>query len=249
MFPDTQKNRSFYNVLDAFQKNIYDKIYEGILQHKSVVIFWNPKQQIEQHFMDKIFFLLLADYPEIFYVDFPKTTYVFSEKAIIISISYIFNARKQKTFELRIAREVATLVEITKATCGNDKKQQLRYLYHYFVTNITYAADELKSTDKCVLCRIHSVLGSLLYRKAVCDGIARGFKLVLDELGIDNLIIRQNLMQGRAFSHEWNLILIGKEAWHFDITWEIALYSKSNQLLFRYYMLSEDEMQRMHDMK
>ncbi|MBP3609229.1 MAG: hypothetical protein J6J42_02700 [Lachnospiraceae bacterium] len=242
-----EKEKKFYEVLDEFQKSIYDRIYDGILQRKSVIIFGNPKLQTERNFMDKILFLLLADYPEIFNVDFENTTYVFSRNAIIMGISYVFSEKEQKSFEWRVARKVATLTENIKTYCGNDKKQQIRYLYDYFVANISYATDELKSENRRILCRIHSVLGSLLDGKAVCDGIARGFKLFLDELGIDNWVIRQELKKGMAFSHEWNVVMLGGEVWHFDITWEIDLYNLSKQTLFRYYMLSEKEMRMRHE--
>ena len=143
-------------------------------------------------------------------------------------------------------KKVSQLCLVANCLCRNRKEKMMKYLYRYFVTHISYAQEQLHSKNEQELCRIHSAVGALLDGRAVCDGIARAFKMVLDELGIENRVIRRNLQKSAEFSHEWNVIVLNGEELHADITWEMDVYNVQNRMMFEFFLLTEKEMQKKH---
>lgn len=235
---------------DGLQGTIetYCALYFAICHYqREFTIPWeNPEEEADKEILRRFLFMVLADHPEFFYVSWEQTTYSFDGVSAKIDFKYGFGKEACRKLQRQIRNKVLYVTFLARCCCGKSKLEQIKYLYCCFVKHMTYAGKELKSSDAEVQCRIHSAAGALLDKKAVCDGMARGFKMLLDELGIENRVIRQNIRDGMEYSHEWNVITWNGEEFHADITWERDLYSQKKQVLYRFFMVSQDKMQELH---
>ncbi|MBP3568021.1 MAG: hypothetical protein J6K04_02535 [Lachnospiraceae bacterium] len=242
-------NSFYYNELAKTgmeeYRQAYIMIYTDILQCKKMVL---TDMKEDRAFFDRMLFMVLADHPEIYYVNPLQTEYNEEETIIRIYYKYLLETLSLQDIKHKekVRKKVCSLTEKAKLIHRTDREQQIKYLYEYLVTHISYAKYELKNEDEMIQCRIHSALGALLDEKAVCDGIARGFKMLLDELGIENRIIRQDIRENMEYSHEWNVITLNGKELHADITWEHDLYSVRKQVLYKFFGLTEEEMWEKH---
>lgn len=238
----------FYQQLqgDDLQKarEVYHMLYSAVRRHQKVFLLtWD---EATEELMPRFLFLLLADHPEIFYASAEWTTFCYGQDFAEICFDYGFSKIESRKLERKLKWQVSRLVHAVRLVSREDKVQQMKYLYQYFATNISYAQKQLNSEKEKELYRIHSAVGALLDRNAVCDGIARGFKLVLDELGIENRLLRRCLKKNMEFDHEWNVIFLNGRELHIDITWEMDVYSVQKQVNFEFFLLSEEEMNEKH---
>jgi transglutaminase/protease-like cytokinesis protein 3 len=90
---------------------------------------------------------------------------------------------------------------------------------------------------------VHTIIGPLLKRKCVCDGFSKLYKLVLDELGIENYLI-----YGKGFvhtlsdseEHAWNLVKIDNDFYHVDVTYDATL-SMHDYIRYDYFLIDDRE--------
>ena len=243
------KSGYFYRQIEVngLQKagKVYQMLYSAIRQYQSnLCIVW---EEADEELIPRFLFLLLADHPELFYISAERAFYQYGKGFAKIRLVYGYSEQECRKIEQEIKKQVRQLALAAKMFGGNNRVQQLWYLYRYFVTHISYAGEQLESKNERELCRIHSAVGALLDRSAVCDGISRAFKLVLDELGIENRLIRRTVREKMKFAHEWNIIFLESEELHIDITWEMDVYSIHKQVRYEFFLLTAEEMQEKHE--
>lgn len=238
----------YYNFLlsngQEAETELYERIYFSLSQRKDFVLV--DKCENGRAVCHRIMLMVLLDHPMLYFVNIDKTGYFYEEQVIRMKLRYVYESEKYKELDAAVYREVFQLVDEAKKNCGSDTMQQIKWLYHYLVTHLFYAEKDLKSKDEIVQCRIHSVLGVFLDGRAVCDGIARAFKLFLDELGVENLVVRQDLEENAEYCHEWNMVLLEDEFFHIDLTWELNWYSKTKQMTYEFFLLTDEEMKEKH---
>lgn len=114
---------------------------------------------------------------------------------------------------------------------GKDVKRIVYDLHNFIINQVDYAYQSDGRTPESALWA-HSVLGVLNSRGAVCKGYAKTFQLLLNVLGIDNVIVT-GTAQGEE--HVWNLVKVGESYYCFDLTWDDL---GARGISYRYYGLS-----------
>ena len=236
---------TYYEYLKTDGQNgdaeLYERIYFSLLKYKADITV-DKSENTHVRFY-KILQLVLLDHPMIYYVNLKKTRAKTEEHVTRMKLSYVYNQKQCEAINEVLLHRVVRILDEAEENCGKDKLQLVKWLYTYLVQNTSYAKNELESEEDEVQCRIHSILGVFLDKKAVCDGMARALKIFLDELDIDNWIVRRDLEEGAKYTHEWNMILQEKNVFHLDATWERNMYDVRKQLKFDYFLLTEGEMQ------
>lgn len=80
----------------------------------------------------------------------------------------------------------------------------------------------------------HNVYGALVEKKVVCEGYAKAFKYILDDLGIECILVNglATTSSGKEELHMWNYVKLSDEWYGVDVTWDdpiiIGGYSKNN---------------------
>ena len=110
--------------------------------------------------------------------------------------------------------------EIVRNAEGSDY-QRVKYVHDWLTDNIQY--DETYN-----LSNTRNIYGALIEKKVVCEGYAKTFKLLMDELNIPCILISGTAINsnGEKENHMWNYIELNGVWYSMDITWDdpILLY-------------------------
>ncbi len=88
-----------------------------------------------------------------------------------------------------------------------------KYFHDYIIKHTVYTTEG----DRDLL---SSPEGPLLHGQGVCSGYARAMKLLCDLTGVKCCTV---VGIGNGVDHEWNMVQIGKEWYHVDVTWDDPL--------------------------
>lgn len=102
---------------------------------------------------------------------------------------------------------------ISKRT-GNTY-EDIKMVHDYLVDTVTYDTSISKPN-------IYNMYGALIAKEAVCEGYARAFKYIMDEMGIPcTLVIGQGRnSKGEIENHAWNYVQVGDSWYALDTTWD-----------------------------
>ncbi len=87
----------------------------------------------------------------------------------------------------------------------------------------------------------HTAYGVLVERRGVCSGYAAALKLLLDQAGVENVIVTGSV---HGMPHAWNLVQIEGQYRHVDATWNSAAADEEG--LRRFFGLNDEAMAHTH---
>lgn len=236
-----------YEQLDDTAKGIYDglrQMYEGGLlktgdadydlaangqftQDECKELSGNNKKL--RAAMDASRYAFYADYPEIFYVNFPKLNVRITTDNSGTYHMYLGSGRYENfytdgfadvsqvdsaitEFDSRVDEiaEGARNLEVPEGK--NRQAEQIRYVHNEIIDNVSYRMEDTcfegdgKNGSNAPL--LGTPYGTLVKKQGVCEGYARAFKSVLDELGINSILVQGvHQYDGEvAVSHMWNYV-------------------------------------------
>ena len=190
---------------------------------------------------------VLNDHPEIFYVgqEFRVMTGIFQREIMPV---YLYSPIEVLNIRDKLNDTVKRIIG------GNINRHQSDYdkvcsLHDYFKSNLKYdtvAASVHRPNDRTVA-EAHSIVGALLENKCVCEGFAKAFKLLCDNIGLECWVVsgmgRNSICSG---PHAWNIVKINGYYHHVDVTWDNQYADPSGFLNYGYMNLSDDEISSDH---
>lgn len=228
-----QTEKNFYlKLLDTFQRRLLFVKAEGITDVKT---------------FQKCISAVQYDYPNLFYVDFSRYTYVAYNDGWEYRPRYLYGKEetlmKQKTINELIHRIVFEL----KKRNLTSVYQKCGYIHSYLVRNCIYDYVALEDSDNRRIA--YTIEGPLLEKMGVCQGIALTYRLICMNCGVEAIAVKgvslrpgSNTYEG----HAWNLIRVGESAAQVDTTWDMCLTSKDWTIRYDYFFLPDIEMMRDH---
>ena len=239
-------NKFYYSQLDNYGKIIYSELYNNKDKLKTGTYTADFNMQFndllhEETGMDTLnnsFQLainaLTFDNPELFYIDVTKvyllteiTTRAFS-KTYKVSIggngtNYLFSDFKEEKSVQKAIEDVEEVKKKIVSECeGKDTVEKLKIVHNYIVDNTEY--------DMNAGNNIYNTYGALINGKCVCEGYARAFKYILDDLDIPCIIacgIGRNSV-GTTESHAWNYVNVNDVWYAVDTTWDDPILTNSS---------------------
>lgn len=230
-------NKYYYNSLNQYSKVIYDTIINNLdkLKTGNGVIdinydfskVWNNangQSDLNEYYDDAINALNL-DVPDLFYIDFSKmylnvekTSNFFSTKyKLYISPGkypnyYIDGYESRQQVELAIQQVEAAKSKLKSKVIGNDYSK-LKILHDWLVDYMSYDGT---SSNKA------TVYGALIEKKGVCESYARAYKYILDECGIENILVTGTATNStnNTEDHMWNYVKLNGKWYAVDVTWD-----------------------------
>ena len=105
--------------------------------------------------------------------------------------------------------------EINRQLEGYNEIEKIRQVHNWLIDNIEYDTN-FESNEP------YSIYGALKEGKAVCEGYARSFKYILDELGIPCVLVSGTGTNSNDQTewHAWNYVEIAGEWYAVDVTWD-----------------------------
>jgi len=226
------KKNYYYSRLNDNQKYIYETLVQGISSYTEKIKV--PPRPINE--LTMIYESVLLDNPLIFYTRTFKVSSDLNSKKRLLYPAYNISKKKVREYEKGI-HEYLRVFDTAKALSNIEK---VYFIHDYCLKHFTY--------DHSFNENSHSILGLILNKKAVCEGIARFSKLVFDYLGVKSLVVvgtaKNPDVDSQYEPHAWNILKINKETYHLDITFDMTISSK--KIRYDYFNLCDEDIKKDH---
>ena len=97
-------------------------------------------------------------------------------------------------------------------------------VYEYMANNISYPKGAYTYDD-------YTAYGALVNHKAVCDGFAKGFNMLMGELGIESERVFSEEMK-----HAWNIVKLDGKWYELDVAWQSNISVQTCGDVDRYFL-------------
>ncbi|WP_026497222.1 transglutaminase domain-containing protein [Butyrivibrio sp. WCD3002] len=208
---ESQRGKYAFEHLTDEGKTLYCELL-AIIQHRAedVVI-----STLDEETLDVVCNFVLADHPEIFYMDgytFTRYTIGGTLKKLSFTGNYIYSADE-------IAHRQAQIDEysdkcLAGVPVGGDDYSKVKYVYDYLITNTEY---DSSAPDNQNICSV------FISGRSVCQGYAKATQYLLDKLSIPATLVTGKV---NDVWHAWNLIYADGEYTYVDTTWGDSSYQR-----------------------
>lgn len=222
----------YYTKLNKQQQTVYHAMQQCLM---NLADEWQmPRVGGEELY--NIFFQLRLDHPEIFWATGFKYRYYENSGNLIFLPEYLFEKSKIREHQKAMASRVEKLARPAKSMSDLEKE---KYVHDFICQNVRY--DKLKKSYS------HEIIGPLGQGVGVCEGIAKSVKVLLDALGVWNVIAicGNNPEKGIKYRHTWNIVKIGGAYYHLDATFDNSLGDE--EIRYDYFNLDDKNIFRDHE--
>lgn len=199
-----------YNyLLDEEEKKLYKEVLNSIKKYdKKMTLDLTEKGFKQSYFSSKYFITIndaiFMDHPEL--IHFAYISYREVSKHIYeIEFNYVLD---EEEYTNAIKEMKALLEEIKIATEGFDDEAKVRYVYEWLGKR-----NEYNYSMPAISQSAYSAFNEDI--SPVCAGYARATQIILQNIGVDSLLINGSLDNG---AHEWNFVKLDNEYYYLDVT-------------------------------
>lgn len=221
----------YYSSLPDDEKIEYTKIYNAYMQFENFTV------KVTENELSEMFNYVLYDNPEIFWVD---STYTFSEtdSGIYVEPHYRLTAEEIKTKKIELNAEISRIISLAHSENSDYGKE--KYFHDYICKNTVYDLSTYEYFGD-------SAYSALIDGKAICEGYARALKMLLDSIGIYNYLVvgKTENEVGKIEGHMWNIVSIGGETYHIDVTWDDS-DGELGEISYLYFNLTDEDICKDH---
>lgn len=198
--------------LERSEKKLYDSMVSAFSRYQQRVTCGNlTPEEIERVYMAVCF-----DHPELYHLPynlgFTVVTGMFGA-ITTLKITNLYSDAQIRKLNQKIESVCQDLaVQLSVAQTDREKEQ---YICEYLIGNTVYEINNLYNQNAAtVICD----------NKGQCSGIAKATKLLLNRFGIDAIVIdgTATVNDGKVEPHAWNIVKIGGEYFHLDVTFMIG---------------------------
>ena len=266
----TQQSRHLYQQLDNTAKIFYNELYknkENLKTGTYKIDFGNTFQsllskengdvELKAQYQSAIEALIYEN-PEIFYLDVTKM-YINIEKTTKITGTkynvYIDNGSEytyltEGFYTEEDIEEYENLIEqaknaIISSVQGQSDYQKIKYIHNYLIDTIQYQ-DDLTQNN------VYDIYGALVEKKCVCEGYAKAFQYLMNEIGIENTIVIGTGTNSRnqTENHAWNYVKLKGQWYAVDVTWDDPIITGggwlTNKSRYKYFLKGSKTMSENH---
>jgi len=252
----------YYEQLDEYGKIIYTELYNNIDKLKTGtytadfdttfndLLHEEKGNEVLNNAFQLAINALTFDNPDLFYIDITKVNLITETITRPFSVTYrvsIGGNGKSYLSDLFMTAEgvnnaIINTENVRKeiiAKTGENQIDNLKIVHDYLIDTIEYDVDAGKN--------IYNIYGALIDRKSVCEGYARAYKSILDELGIESIIVcgTGRNSAGETESHAWNYVKIDGIWYAIDVTWDdpviIGNGFITDEIRYKYFLKGSDE--------
>ena len=186
--------------------------------------------------LGEIFEYVKLDSPLLYYVD--NVQFQTYSESPITTIKPIYNNYKDDLSLLHQIEEIGS--RITSRVSTVDQWNAMLYLHDTICKNVVY---EDVGQDA------HTIVGALLNKRAVCDGISKAFKYFCDLLGIQCCVVTGKAKRSYDMfvfeSHAWNKVFFNGMWYNVDVTYDLTI-GNSEYIRHDYFMVSDQSISSSH---
>lgn len=212
------KNATYnFNKLDENQKVMYSGIAVAVKNLDTIADIDNyASDDIDKISNDAkvVITAFFADHPEVFYLNLTYKIYV--SKSLLndrIRIELSYSVQDKSDLEVKLQQIETSMESYTNSLANKTDFEKELYIHDSLAKNVKYY-NEITDINN-VPEQYHTIYGSFVEKKAVCDGFAKAMQILLDKVNIENIFITGNIDET---PHAWNMIKLDYEWYHLDVT-------------------------------
>ena len=265
-----KQSRHLYNQLDDTAKAIYIKLYQNKDNLKTgtyKIDFGNTFQsllseedgdtELKKQYQSAIEALVYEN-PDIFYLDVTKM-YINIEKITKITgtkynvfinngsdISYFadgfYSKEDVEEYETQIEQVKNRIVANLQ---GKSDYEKIKIVHDYLIDTTEYESDLSQYN-------VYDIYGALVNKRCVCEGYAKAFQYLMNELGIENTIVigTGTNSKNQTENHAWNYVKLDGNWYAVDVTWDDPIITGGGKLTnksrYEYFLKGSNTMSKNH---
>ena len=234
----------YFSLLTSTEKRAYQEVVKAINCHQRTVCI---NRLVSENSLALVLRAVNYDHPEFYYVDFQRNPYQIHGFELVLELQYLYAERILIDIQEDVDRKIqATLTEIV-GTGAYSPYQLIRHIHNYIVKHVKYDYDALQTPDMHP--DAYTIFGVFIDQLAVCEGIAKAFRLLCSKLNIDSLVVfgkSSSTLVGIDLPHAWNICRLDNKYVHVDATWDIAVSSVSRYTRYDYFCISDEDILKDH---
>lgn len=234
------QSRYLYNQLDSTAKTIYDKIYNSKENMKTgtytiefgntfseILSKENGEEELQKQYQSAIEALMYEN-PDLFFINATKMYINIETITKLLSVTYnvYINSGEYgnyladgltckedvEIYEVKIEEAKNNILTLAQ---GKDNYEKIKTIHNYLVENIEYETTISQPN-------IYNIYGALVSKRCVCEGYAKSFQLLMNEIGIQNVMVigRATNDDNQTENHAWNYVQLDGNWYAVDVTWD-----------------------------
>ena len=224
-------NQYYMSLLTQEQSLVYSIILDGIRNFKDEISI-PPISRVE---MSKIWEYIMLDNPLIFYTrDYVQMV---NPQEMVKAVSPTYELSKQTAKE-HLNEIIKHMLKFSSIGGKNQIEKEL-FIHDQCTSKLTY--------DASIGSNAYTILGPILNKAAVCEGISKYAKLAFDYVGMKSLVVTGELKKPTPDTpegHAWNIVEVGNKPYHLDITLNLTIMGKMKR--YDYFNLSDKNIKKDH---
>lgn len=216
--------RYYYEKLNEREKKIYKAIYTGIMQYKQYVEV--PEVNLHDNNVGWVYHCVLWDNPFIFSVGEYAMWHAVSDDKSKIKMTTLCDAETERKYRKQIEAEVNKILSAPGLQNMTDFQKEV-FVHDFIINNIKYE----NSNDKSNI-QPYTVYGALVEHKAVCEGIAKTVKLLLNLLDVKCIVV-SGKYDGNE--HAWNIVKLNDWSYNLDVTMDMGKVLHPGMMRYNYF--------------
>lgn len=209
----------------------YQDIVSGVQTMKEEIELTVPLTKQEAM---TVFYYYHDDYPQHFWCNSAFQYMLDGDSVTSILPQYAMTQAQKNAAQTEFDAAVSACLK--EASFGKNDYEREKIIHDYLAKQTTYQSGK----------NAHNAYGALVEKKAVCDGYSRAFQWILYQAGIPALIAEGasiNPASGGEQPHAWNVVKIGGEYYHVDLTWDDA---SSKEVMYAYFNMTTEQIGESH---
>ncbi|MBQ7669850.1 MAG: hypothetical protein IJS45_03910 [Clostridia bacterium] len=229
-------NSYYENLLSPAERTAYRDIARGLADCEKQ--FQTTRFDMKR--LGEIFSMVRLDDPMIFHADSLNFSYVDGSSKVTVKPVYTMMKQEYEDTCSVIAKRLKKIFVGVMDFCDVERE---RFVHDYIVRNVRY--------DRPTKQYSHEITGPLCHGIGVCEGMAKTFKLLCNEAGIESVVVTgigvppDESTGKKSERHAWNVVFIDDAAYAVDVTFDATL-SAYGRIRYDYFNVTDEVMARSH---
>lgn len=225
--------RYYYERLNQREKKIYKAIYDGIMQFKDSVEV--PGVDLHERTVGWIYHCVLWDNPFIFSVGEYAMWHALDADKRRIKMTVLCDSHSEKVYRKELEDAVNQILSSPKLRTMTDFQKEV-FVHDFIINNVEY--DRTLGNNGSRI-EPYTAYGALVQKKAVCEGIAKATKLLLNLLDVKCIVV-SGKYEGNG--HAWNIVKIDDWEYNLDVTMDMGRVVHKGFMRYNYFNFRDEDM-------
>lgn len=241
---DKNKWLYYYNQLGKEEKEMYIRLDEGINSLESNIHMGLFDSYVSRECIGKVITALYNDKPEYYFLpkDYNINSYkILGKEYICVEFKYsVKDEKERKTKDMKLKAAVQQIVQNNVFSDMSDVEKEM--LIHDALAEQTKYYEYKNIED--IPYEKHTAYAALVDKEAVCDGISKAMLMLLREINIEGIVVYG---QTEETPHAWNLVKLGEEYYHVDVTSDTVILENKKYVVHNYLNVNDNEIVKTHN--